>query len=366
MKQMKKYNLKTIAWRIVQFALGMVLFASCEEYYTPELDNTESMLVVEARLTNDLTQNFVKLSKTQDFYATNIGTTITNAKVDLLESGSNTITANQQANGYFTFSKVAVPGKTYTLRIFYGNQTYESDPVVMPALPAIDSLYTVHRINKTYNTDAYGVPFSVETPVRDVRVDVPISAQVKYFRFTWRTVLEWIYIPPMIPFKVSPPYYGWKSVYDNGNFNITGQGNYTGSSDIKNHTVLSLAYDTRQYLDSIKQDFYGWIVMLDQYGVTKDSYDFYNALDKQFTADGNLFDPILAQIPSNMHCKTDKTKKIVGFFNVNSYRQHRYFIRTGSASGGEVVQRKINRYPVIPDNGYLIGAFPTFWEGYQN
>ena len=361
---MKKHNLKTIAWRMAQFFLGLVLFASCEEYYTPELDNTESMLVVEAQLTNDLTKNFVKISKTQDFYATNISTTITNAKVDLLESGSNTITANQQANGYFTFSKVAVQGKTYTLRISYENQTYESDPVVMPALPTIDSLYTVHRIDRAYDTDAYGVPFTVETPVRDVRVDVPISAQSKYFRFSWRTILEWIYVPPLNPSKYVPPYYGWKSFYDNGNFNITGQGNYTGNSDIKNHTILSLTYDTRQYLDSTAQNFYGWIIMIDEFGVTKDSYDFYNALDKQFTADGNLFDPILAQIPSNIHCKTDKTKKVVGFFNVNSYRQHRYFIRTGSASDDDVPQRKINRYPVIPDNGYLIGAFPTFWESH--
>ncbi len=364
MKHKKKYNLKTIVWKTGQFIVGVLLFASCEEYYTPDLDNAESMLVVESMLTNDISKNFVKLSKTKDFYSTDPDEVITDAKVDLLESGSNTITAIQEANGYFTFSKVAVPGKTYTLRIYYDNQTYESDPVVMPAIPTIDSLYTEHRIDKTYSTDAYGVPFEVENPVRDVRVDVPISAQVKYFRFTWRAVLEWIYLPPMNPFKVIPPYYGWKSKYDIGNFNITGQGNYTGSSDIKNHTILSLSYDTRQYLDSTSQDFYGWIVMIDQFGITKDSYDFYDAIDKQFAADGNLFDPILAQIPTNLYCKTDKTKKVVGFFNVNSYHEHRYFIRTGSAYGGEVIQRKINRYPDIPDNGYLIGEYPSFWESY--
>ena len=234
----------------------------------------------------------------------------------------------------------------------------------MPAVPNIDSLYTEHKIETKYSTDAYGKPFTVETPVREVKVDVPISAQVKYFRFTWRTILEWVYIPPMIPFKYNPPYYGWKSRHDNNNFDITGQGDYTGSSNIKNHAVLSLSYDTQQYLDSTTQNFYGWIMVLDQYGITKESYDFYAALNKQFTAAGNLFDPILAQIPSNIQCKTDKTKKVVGFFNVNSYRQYRYFIGAGSALGGTVVQRKITRYPDIPDSGYLIDEHPSFWESY--
>lgn len=364
MKPIGKYTKKRVTGNVIQFVLGMLLFVSCEEYYTPDLDNSESMLVCEAMLTNDISKNFVKLSVTKGFYSTDPENVITNAAVDLFESGSNTIVAKQESNGYFTFPKAAIPGKTYTLRIYYENQTYESDPVVMPALPSVDSLYTVHRIDKSYSTDAYGVPFEVENPVRDIRVDVPISEQLKYFRFTWRTVIEWVYLPPMNPMKVVPPYYGWKSRYDNENFNIAGQGNYTGTSNIKNHTVLSLAYDTQQYLDSAKQDYYGWIIMLDEYGITKNSYDFYDALDKQFTADGNLFDPVLAQIPTNLYCKTDKTKKIVGFFNVNSYRQYRYFIRTGSAFGGEVVQRRINRYPDIPDSGYLIGEIPSFWENY--
>lgn len=366
MKQMRKYKLKTTAGRLVKFLLGMLLFASCEEYYTPELDSTESMLVVESVFTNDASKNFVKLTKTKDFYSSDPDEVITNANVDLIESGSNATPAKQQSNGYFTFSKVAVPGKTYTLRIYYGDQTYESAPVVMPPIPSIDSLYTAHRVEKTYSTDSYGVPFTVENLVRDVRVDVPLSPQLKYFRFTWRAVLEWIYIPPMNPFKPAPPYYGWKSEYDTGDFNIAGQGDYTGTSDVKNHTVLSLAYDTQQYLDSAKQDFYGWIVMVDQYGITKDSYNFYEALDKQFSAEGNLFDPVLAQIPTNISCKTDKTKKVVGFFNVNSYRQHRYFIRTGSAFAQEAVQKKINRYPDITDSGYLVGVYPSFWESYQN
>ena len=72
-------------------ALFAVLFASCEEYYTPDLEVVPGMLVVESHLTNDPRQNFVRLSMTQDFYSTVQEEIIIGAKVDLIELGGQKI-----------------------------------------------------------------------------------------------------------------------------------------------------------------------------------------------------------------------------------------------------------------------------------
>lgn len=347
--------------KLAVLLLLSVAFVSCEEYYTPDLDSATSMLVVESQITNIASKNFVRLTKTQDFYETNADTKISGAKVELLETGGGTSYGKETSTGYFTLAKSAIPGKTYTLKVTYDNKTFISSPVVMPALPQIDTLYTSRSIKKTYEPSEYGAPKEVENPVFNLIVDAPISSQLKYFRYSVRSVLQWKYSPPSTGAPL-PLWYGWKNTPSNSTFNIIGQGNYsTATNKIKNHNIQSLYIDPYQYLDSAALAPAGWIEIIDQYGITKEAYDFYSALNKQFVADGNLFDPVLSQIPSNIYCKTDVSIKVVGFFNVCSYQGYRYFIFPQKTS---IFQKRVSNSLDIPESGYLTGLPPNFWVYY--
>lgn len=351
---------------LILLALLAVLFVSCEEYYKPYLEIVPGTLVVESRLTNDSLQNFVRLSKTRDFYSSNAVEWITGAKVELIQIFGVTTKGIEVKPGYYTFQDKPVVGKSYILWISYNKNIYESEPVVMPPLPKIDSLYTIHRIEKEYRTNGYGTPELFDTPVREINIDATISHKLEYYRFTWRAIIQWEYFPPPPPppnaGPPGPPTYGWRSIYDNASFNMAGPKDFSTSDKVQKHPVLSLAYNGQSYLDSATQIPANWIVIVDQYGITKNSFDYHEKLNKQFSAEGSLFDPVLTQVYGNIHCKNDPSKIVLGFFDVNSYRQYRYYFNFGTGPDNQVIQRRLNRYFDIPDYGDTIGIHPEFWE----
>jgi hypothetical protein len=340
----------------------MFLFVACEEYYKPVMDVLPGTLVIESRLTNDQSQNFVRLSLTRNFTGTDAVVWITSARVDLIEVGGDISRATENGPGYYTFSKLPVIGKKYQLRVSSKGDVYLSDMVVMPPLPSIDSLYARHKIQVDYKVDGFGVPQKIETPGREIYIDASITPGLKYNRFSSREVLQWIYYPP----PMAAPWFGWVNVSDKGIFNLAGPKDYSMSEKIKVHPLFSLPYNSQQFLDSAAQLPAGWIAIIDQYGITKESYDFHKKLNQQFTAEGSLFDPVLTQVNGNMHCKNDTSKIVLGYFDLNSYRQSRYFLEIGNNEKSPGIVRKINEFHFIPADGYLDGVYPVFWENNNN
>jgi hypothetical protein len=350
--------------RLIYIAVFALLLVSCEEYYNPKMDVVPDILVVESHLTNDPNQNFVKLTKTLDFYNKGSQEAAVNAEVYLVHYKIKSIRGTESSAGYFTFPETPQIGEKYLLRITYQYNIYESEVVIMPPLPTIDTLYTNHKVLKSYRTDAFGGPTQVETLGREICIDAPIKPALEYYRFKWQATIQWRYQSPSTFGPPPPPYYGWISYYQTGSFNIAGPKQFSVSEQIKNHPVLFLGYDSRAYLDSSAQIPQGWIVIIDQYGTTKKSYDFHEQLNKQFTAEGSLFDPVLTQVYGNITCKTDPTKLVLGFFDLNSYRQYRYFMSLGSSEDSQVIQRRISRHLDIPGRGFVRGYPPEFWEYY--
>ena len=145
--------------------------------------------------------------------------------------------------------------------------------------------------------------------------------------------------------------------------NCAGTKNYSVSDQVKNHPVLFLNYDCRAYLDSSAQNPMGWIVIIDQYGTTQSSYDFHQMLNKQLSAEGNLFDPVLTQVYGNFHCKNNQSKTVLGYFDLNSYRQYRYYLYfTDPQPTGSITVRELTRYPTIPGEGQTTYYPPKWWE----
>ncbi len=346
----------------------VILLTSCEEYYKPDLDEASGLMVVESHITNDLKQNYIKLTRASSLYDTDTDEKITGAEVFLIEVGNLVITGIESSAGYYTFTKAPVPGKKYILRIKTNTEEFESDPVVMPSLPSIDSLYTRHEVKKTYKTNLDGRLVQRETLGRNICIDAPITPALGYYRFSWRAIIQWKWSDPnpgAPPHSPLPSLYGWISFYDKENFNFAGPKPFSVSDKIQNHPVLFLQYDTKIYLDSIPQYPQGWIVFIEQYGITKESYDFHQKLKEQFTAEGSLFDPVITQVYGNIHCKSDNKKLVFGFFDLSSYQHYRYAIKLGHQESDHVFERQIDRYPEILDRGHTIDVPPDFWESWE-
>ena len=92
--------------QLLYLSFLLILFSSCEEYYTPDIDKVEDQLVVEAQITNDPAKNFVHLTKTRNFNDNVPLLEVSGALVDLIEIQGKTIRSIESKSGYYFFNSV--------------------------------------------------------------------------------------------------------------------------------------------------------------------------------------------------------------------------------------------------------------------
>src|SRR5665648_11373 len=347
--------------RLIYFYLLIFLLSSCEEKYIPRIDNIEGQLVVEAQITNDTTKNFVHLTKTTSFYDKQNSAVVTGASVDLIEINGRTIHGKVNGPGFFTFSSVPLSGKNYKLRIIIQNYTYESEVVTMPPIPSILSFYTGHIERKEYLTDGYGVPMAYQVKEREIYIDAPMTAELSNYRFNTRAVLEWSWYPASVFGPPPPAHFGWQAHYPNSDFNIAGPKKFSQTGKIEKHPIMTLPYNAKELFLKPDSVMNGWIMIIDQYGTSNGSYEYHEKLNSQFAADGSLFDPIQTQIYGNITCISDPSKIVFGYFDLNSYRQYRYYLYISNPNAA-VIQRQIFNYPLITEEGDVKFTPPVWWE----
>ena len=342
--------------RLTYFQFLLMLLASCEEYYTPKIDDISGHLVVDALITNDLSKNYVRLSTTHVFYDKQAHSSILDATVELVDKNGVILEGIENGAGSFTFETVPEIGNSYKLHIYYQNFAYESEMVTMPPLPEILNTSLVEKVKKEYSSDIYGVVTPTSFPGNDICIDAPVTDSLAYYLFSTRSVLEWTYTG-------SVEIFGWNSYYPT-NFNIAGPKTFTQASDrIEKHALVWLANESKYYLHTDTLASVGWILIVDQYGTSKGSFDYHEKLNSQFAADGSLFDPVPNQIYGNIRCLSDSSKIVYGYFDLNSYRQYRYFLKMSLKYNGADL-RQILSYPYITDVGRTDGstAPPDWWE----
>jgi hypothetical protein len=331
-----------------------MLLTSCEEYYTPKIDDINGQLVVDAMLTNDSSRNYVRLITTRGYFDEKESFPVLDAEVLLIDKNGVILKGTEIATGSFIFKTVPEIGNSYKLSIkTRDNNTYESEMETMPPLPKILNAYSGDMAKKIYEYNVWNnglLSFNFEG--HNIYIDLPVTDSLAYYRFSTRDVLEWY---PIIGRGC-----GWLSIYENNNFNIASLKTFTQADTIKKHPITWLSYDRNYYTHTkiLLEELYpqGWIIFIDQFGTSKKSYEFHEKLNGQFAADGSILDRIPAQIDGNIICLTDPSKKAYGFFDLNSYRQFRYNMKF---HGNQVVPAII--FPDIPDHGGFGPGFPDWW-----
>ena len=280
--------------------------------------------------------------------------------VELVEIGGKTYNGYQYKPGWFNFIYIPATGKNYKLRITLKKDIYESETVMMPPIPDITSIYSGYKEKKVYLTDAYGAPQAYNMPGCEFYVDAPLTSTLSHYRFDVRSVLEWTWDSTVTTAPPPPTVYGWNS-YTNDRFNLAGPKQFSVTGQIEKHPIMMLSYKAKDYLHSDTLISHGWIMIIEQYGTSKESFDYHGKLNAQFEASGSLFDPIQTQVYGNITCKNDPAKIAYGYFDLNSYVQYRYYVNLSSPNTA-VVLKPLFRYPEITDFGQIKGSPPDWWE----
>lgn len=170
---MKKYINRTAL-----LALSALLVTACDEEYIMDDLQTETSVTIEGLVTNQPGRQFVKVSRSNDFYASGQTPRITDATVQVSDNAGNTYTYVHNPRGHADsvgYYKPAVPfigqvGRTYNLTVQADGETYTSSDEMFHINPidelefAVDEDQVDEPTDEDFPNRIYEVLMSVEEP----------------------------------------------------------------------------------------------------------------------------------------------------------------------------------------------------------
>ena len=292
---------------------GFLICLGCRQYYEPPaLKNTPDFLVVEGFLTGSPDSTYITLTHTRSLKDTAPGSPELKASL-VVEGDQNTITALPEiGNGLYGNLLNLTSSEKYRLTILTADgRKYQSDYVPFKQTPAIDSL--------TWEQDNSEVSFYINT-------HDPVNNTL-YYR--WHFEETWQY-----------------STYLNTNFDYKHgtivqrtpeeQIHNCWSSNIS-PTIL-LASTNRLSQDLISHYLFNTVskstekiyilysVIVYQYALTKDQYDYWTELKKNSEQLGTLFDAQPSQLNSNIHSLGNSQEPVLGYLSASTVQKKRIFV----------------------------------------
>lgn len=342
--------------------IAILFLVACESVYIPELDEVESVLVVDARLVANSTSNRINLQWSRGFNEEDGVRPVLNARVILTDEYDKAfLTVPDSFGNYYLQDQLDVH-RQYRLNIVLGNEIYRSEFEGIPPLPDFDTIYGEDAEQWVKPGGENNTEDFIRYKGQQLYVDLENENEERFYRFYSRKIHQF-YFPfdtTMLGMPSTEYKYGWKSYYPQGIYNLAGPAEYTSSKGIVKHPVEFFVYNERSYLDSTQRGM-GWIYIMHQYGLSESAYRFYQDLNNQLDAEGKIFDPLYIQARNNLHCITDSQKIVLGNFEIASYREHRFYVKLSSNSDYHIL-RRIEVFHDIPMKGIQPLSFPWFWE----
>ena len=264
--------------RILAFISAFVIW-SCDEPYTIDTDQQESQIIVEALLTNELKQHFVKISETTGFYSSGQTPRVSEATVLVTDDQGNSFTyvEDQEDPGRY-LSEIPFQGEvgvTYTLMIIINGQTISSSETMM-RVTTIDSL--------TYNIDEEEKKY-----LEDHGID----------RGRYYEVLLYTKEP-----QDTQDYYLFK-FYRNGEIlNYDGEDIYYADDEVIQENIDGIVFNDWYSKDEVAG--------IEMYSLSRNAFLFYSDLEITLNNDGGLFSPL----PTNP--RTNLVGNALGLFQVSA------------------------------------------------
>jgi Domain of unknown function (DUF4249) len=305
---MKAY-LKIFIWSVTVLTMG-----SCkQEYPLPEDTQNLNLLVVEGLLNSGTGPTLVRLSRSFNPGGNPTPKPELRAQVTV-EGENNTVSVlTGNTKGEYISNQLNLnTNQRYRLRIkTIDGKEYLSDFVPVQSPPAIDSVHW-------QRTDE-SILFMVDThdPQNSTR----------YYRWEYDETWEinsyfnslYEYRNDSVVDRLNPSaiYYCWK--YGFSNSIILGSSAKLSQDVISQQHLLNIPLGDEKI--TVR-----YSLLVRQFALTKEAYQFWEIMKKNTEQVGTLFDPQPSQLLSNIHCVNDPEEPVIGFVSAGSYVEKRLFI----------------------------------------
>lgn len=292
----------------------MLTMAACkQEYPLPRETNDLNLLVVEGLLNSGPGPTVVRLTRT--FNPTDVGSVVpeVNAQVSVEGENNSTFVLTGNTKGEYINNQLNLDNAVkYRLRIrTTGGKEYLSDFVPVQLTPPIDSVHWKRT------GEAIQLLVSTHDP----------QNTTWYYRWeyneTWEIHSDFIsnyrWVDPNVVLRPDPfaIYFCWRHeastrVFLNSSAKLT-------QDVISAQQLHSIPLGTEKI--SIR-----YSVLVRQYALTEEAYQFWEIMKKNTEQVGTLFDPQPSQLLSNIHAVNDPGEPVIGYVSAGSISENRLFI----------------------------------------
>lgn len=301
---------------IVLTGIIILLIANCTKPYTPKrITTVTNYLVVEGVINtgaNDST--YIRLSRTVPLNSGAGTTPETGATITIQSDDNQSYSLRETTNGNYISNNLNLDNThKYRLNINTADgKNYITDYVAPIQTPAIDS------IGFTIKSNGLQIYVNTHDPKNSTR----------YYR--WDYIETWVfharyfssYVTNGSTDVVYRPY--TQQIYQcwgNGNSNDILLGSSAKlSQDVIYQAPVTFIQSTSEKIES------RYSILLKQYGLSADGYNYFEQLRKNTEELGGIFDPQPSQLTGNVHCTTDASIPAIGYVTAGTIQQKRVYI----------------------------------------
>ena len=299
---------------LIVFLTSLFIVIGCVEPFSPpEVNSDEGYLVVDGFLNVGSDTSRIELSHTQN---TNAQTSVSKelgAKVTVEGEKGETYTFTERGNGSYYLPPYAFnAAQQYRLRIkTRAGREYLSDYVEVKNTPPIDA------VEGKFDTrqDAMVMQVNTHDPTNKTRF------------YRWKFEETWEY---RAAFFSSLELVGGQIVDRRADINLCWR--TVKSSNILLGSTIKLSQDIIKDLPittvpvATNKLYIKYSILVKQYGLTQDAFEYWTNLAKTNEGTGSLFDPLPSQITGNIKSTTNPKELVFGYFSAAVEQQKRIFL----------------------------------------
>jgi hypothetical protein len=294
--------------------LLFVLKSCIEPFAPPEITQAERYLVVDGFLnTQPGASSQIRLSRTQNVSEKGNPQAVFRAKVTVVGNRGSRFSLVEAENGiYHLAGALYKENEKYQLQIrTVDGKEYQSDFVPVVKTPPIDSLS--YKVSDGQG----GVQVYVHTQ--------DPQNKTRFYRWsfdeTWeyRTSLYSVY--ELVKKDILRRELDISTCWSNAKASriVLGSSVKLSKDIIRNQPVTYVGTPTGKL--RVK-----YSILVKQYGLTQEEYEYWTTLSKTTEGTGSLFDPQPSQVTGNIRCTNDPSQLVFGFFSASSQEEKRIFI----------------------------------------
>ncbi len=299
----------------------ILLFCNCKEKYTPPAISTnKNYLVVEGTIVTGSDSTIVLLSRTSNISDTILPNPELGAQVTVLGEGNDPHPLTETGNGMYVSPGLNLSiNQKYQLKISTADgKQYLSDLVTAKLTPPIDSLGW--RQDSDHNVVIY---VNTHDPANNTRYYQWNYIETWQYHAPNQTLFDWVNEQIVVRSPDQQLYNCW-SYNNSSSINVASSAKL--AQDVISQAPVALVNNSSEKIAS------KYSILVKQYALSQDAYEFWQTLKTTTEQLGTLFDPQPAQLQSNIHCVSNPGEVVVGFVSVASLQTKRIFINNGDVN----------------------------------